>query len=82
MSESKENTATGWVDPDEAPDLSEGAFAEAMDAAPVRIGRPKAEKPKISTTMRLDPDVIDRLKAGGKGWQTRANAILRKGLGL
>jgi uncharacterized protein (DUF4415 family) len=26
--------------------------------------------------------VVERLKAGGRGWQTRANAALRKALGL
>ena len=33
--------------------------------------------------IRLDPDVLERLKAEGPGWQqTRANAILRKALGM
>ena len=27
--------------------------------------------------MRIDPDVLEALKALGKGWQTRVNAILR-----
>jgi uncharacterized protein (DUF4415 family) len=30
----------------------------------------------------LDPDVIARFKAGGRGWQTRINAVLRKAAGL
>jgi uncharacterized protein (DUF4415 family) len=33
-------------------------------------------------TLYLDPDVLARLKADGKGWQTRANAALRLALGL
>ena len=41
----------------------------------------RAER-KRRVTMYLDPDVLDRLKAGGKGWQTRANAALRGALGL
>ena len=48
------------------------------------LGRPplpEAER-KRRVTMYLDPDVLDRLKAGGKGWQTRANAALRGALGL
>jgi uncharacterized protein (DUF4415 family) len=32
--------------------------------------------------MFLDPDVVAHLKQGGRGWQTRANAALRKALGL
>lgn len=47
-------------------------------------GRPPlpsdARKRRIS--MMLDPDVLDKLKADGPGWQTRANALLRDGLGL
>ncbi len=42
---------------------------------------PEAER-KQRVTLYLDPDVLARLKADGKGWQTRANAQLRKGLGL
>jgi uncharacterized protein (DUF4415 family) len=37
---------------------------------------------KKRVTLYLDPDVLARLKADGKGWQTRANATLRKALGL
>lgn len=41
---------------------------------------PEARKKRV--TLHLDPDVLDRLKSDGKGWQTRANAALRKALGL
>jgi uncharacterized protein (DUF4415 family) len=53
-------------------------------AALARAGRPPLppEARKRRVTMFLDPDVVDRLKADGKGWQTRANGMLRKGLGL
>jgi uncharacterized protein (DUF4415 family) len=33
--------------------------------------------PKKSVTMRLDQDVIDWLKAYGRGYQTRVNLLLR-----
>jgi uncharacterized protein (DUF4415 family) len=49
-----------------------------------KLGRrplPETER-KQRVTLYLDPDVLARLKADGKGWQTRANAQLRKGLGL
>ena len=41
-------------------------------------GRPPAENPKVSVTLRLDPDVIAYFKAEGAGWQTRINAALRR----
>lgn len=50
----------------------------------VRLGRPPmpADLRKRRVTMMLDPDIIDRLKADGRGWQTRANALLREALEL
>jgi uncharacterized protein (DUF4415 family) len=33
---------------------------------------------KESVTVRLDADVVNWLKQGGKGYQTRLNAILRR----
>jgi len=50
----------------------------------VRLGRPPipADLRKRRVTMMLDPDIIKRLKAGGRGWQTRANALLREALEL
>lgn len=48
-----------------------------------RRGRPPANgQTKIATNLRLDSDVIARLKADGPGWQTRANALLRQALDL
>jgi uncharacterized protein (DUF4415 family) len=49
-----------------------------------KLGRPPLPDgdKKQRVTLYLDPDVLTALKAGGKGWQTRANAALRKALGL
>lgn len=82
MTAKKNTTAPEWTDPDDAPDLSTPYWRAKLDAAPVRRGRPISTSPKVSTTIRLDPDVITALKAEGKGWQTRANDLLRKGLAL
>ena len=53
----------------------------APDAVPIRRGRPAGSN-KAQVTVKLDRDVIEHLKAGGKGWQTRLNATLRDALGL
>jgi uncharacterized protein (DUF4415 family) len=29
-------------------------------------------------SMRVDPDVLAHLRASGKGWQTKVNALLRQ----
>ena len=41
-------------------------------------GRPRKAQPKISTTVRLDPEVLEYFRATGKGWQTRLNEVLRE----
>ena len=63
-----------WDFPDLVADLQKHGY----------LGRrpmPEEERKK-RVTLYLDPDVLARLKADGKGWQTRTNAALRKALGL
>ncbi|NJL08794.1 MAG: BrnA antitoxin family protein [Methylacidiphilales bacterium] len=48
--------------------------------APVRRGRPKSERPKVSTTIRLDADVLEHFRASGAGWQSRVNETLRRAM--
>ena len=38
---------------------------------------PQKAPTKVATTIRFDPDVLEALKATGRGWQTRANDLLR-----
>ncbi|HWK69878.1 MAG TPA: BrnA antitoxin family protein [Burkholderiaceae bacterium] len=48
-----------------------------------RRGRPAgstAAVHKIPTTIRFDPDVLEGLRATGRGWQIRANDALREWL--
>jgi uncharacterized protein (DUF4415 family) len=45
-------------------------------------GRPRMEHPKENVSMRLDADLLDALRTSGPGWQTRANDMLRKAVGL
>ena len=81
MSANKEPMHTA-SDADDAPDLSTPYWADRFDKAVVRRGRPPAKVTKVSTTIRLDPDVIAAFKAQGAGWQSRINAALRKAVGL
>ena len=48
----------------------------------VRRGRPPKEAPKVPVTLRLDADLVEKLRAGGQGWQSRVNETLRKAAGL
>ncbi len=77
MSENRKSLRADWVDPDDAPDLSTPEWQEKFAGVEVSRGRPKLDAPKKSTTLRLDADVVARFKAGGPGWQTRINTVLK-----
>jgi uncharacterized protein (DUF4415 family) len=50
----------------------------AEDIARMRpVGRPKAEVTKKRITIRLSPDVLEKFRASGAGWQTRIDSALR-----
>jgi len=68
-------TAAAMSDPDALP----WTDAQLEAAKPLmRVGRPSLANPKVSTTIRLDADVMHAFKAVGRGWQTRINALLRE----
>ena len=67
---------------DDLPDLDAPYWAKRIEAAEVKRGRPRAEVTKVSTTIRLDPDVLEAFRAEGPGWQSRINAALRQAAGL
>lgn len=70
------------MEDDDLPDFSGDEWAAKIDATPVKRGRPKSAVRKVSTTIRLDPDVVEAFKAEGAGWQSRMNEALRKAAGL
>ncbi|MCF4129829.1 BrnA antitoxin family protein [Methylobacterium sp. SyP6R] len=59
------------IDYSEIPPLSDAFWADAVRG---RYDRPT----KTSTTVRIDSDVLAWLRAQGRGYQTRINAILRR----
>ena len=76
---------TTWVDPEDAPELTEAFFQEAKLYKGNKIqarGRPKAAITKEPVKLRLDADVLAALRATGDGWQTLINETLRASLRL
>lgn len=75
-----------WTDEDFANAKSVWDFPELVEMLQKegKLGRRPLpdDKRKQRVTLYLDRDVIARLKADGRGWQTRANAALRKAIGL
>ncbi|MDR1064202.1 MAG: BrnA antitoxin family protein [Azoarcus sp.] len=63
-----------------------GEYARVSTPADIvarRRGRPVGSvkaSPKVQTAIRFDPDVLARLKATGRGWQTRVNDTMREWL--
>ena len=74
------------LDPD-APEWTDADWAEARPAREVMPelveaylrSRGKQVAPtKVLVSLRLDGDVVAALRASGRGWQSRANAMLKK----
>lgn len=85
MTAKKPSTPATWVDPDDAPELTDAFFqgADLFEGEKlVRRGRPKALRTKEPVKLRLDADVLAALRASGDGWQTRINDSLRASLQL
>ncbi len=61
---------------EELPELDEAMLARAVVN---KGGRPKSDSPRKLITLRLPPDVIERWRATGPGWQTRMAQRLSRG---
>jgi uncharacterized protein (DUF4415 family) len=78
MTESKLFTQKDWEDSDDAPDLSTPYWQKMIDATPVTRGRPAILDKKVSTTIRLDADILRQFRARGPRWQSRINDVLKE----
>lgn len=52
-------------------------FPELMESIRRSRGRPAIANPRKHVSLRLDPEVIEKFKATGKGWQSRINEVLK-----
>ena len=59
------------IDTSDIPPLTDAFFQNA-------VRNPFYRPTKTSTTVRIDSDVLAWLRAQGKGYQSRLNAILRR----
>jgi uncharacterized protein (DUF4415 family) len=76
-------------DDDDVPELTEADFARARPFKEVfpeqyqswkRRGRPPVERPKVHVGFRLAADVVEGIKATGKGYNARVEKVLREAL--
>jgi len=66
-------TAAALSDPDAQP-LNNAELSRLRSPR----GRAAAAIKRPMLSMRVDPDVLAHLRASGKGWQTKVNALLRQ----
>ncbi len=85
MPRKKETGLVTWTEPDDAPALTTAMLANAEvfegDTFVRRgRGRPKSAAPREQISVRLDTDVLARLRQAGPGWQSQINVLLRQAL--
>jgi len=76
-----------WIDPDDAPPLTKEMLdhAEVFDSDTFMRrgrGRPKSAAAKEQISVRIDRDVLAKLREAGPGWQSQISPLLRRTLGL
>jgi uncharacterized protein (DUF4415 family) len=71
------------------PELTEADFARAEPFAErfpeqhkswKKLGRPPVEKPKVHIGFRLAADVVERIRASGRGYNARVEKVLREAI--
>jgi uncharacterized protein (DUF4415 family) len=80
-------TAAALADPDARP-LDEDRLSRMQPISPADAadlkrrlrGRPRLNSAKHLLSLRIDPDVVERFRATGPGWQSRINQLLREHL--
>ncbi|HWB51872.1 MAG TPA: BrnA antitoxin family protein [Stellaceae bacterium] len=60
--------------------MAEGISPSLAAKLGIRPRGPQKAPTKQRTTIRLSRDVLDRFRAGGRGWQTRIDRALREWL--
>jgi len=70
-----------WTDEDFARMRAAREVVPEMVAEHRRRTRGPQKAPrKVPVTVRLDHDLVEKLRASGPGWQSRMNGLLRKAL--
>jgi uncharacterized protein (DUF4415 family) len=77
------------IEDEENPELTAAGFAKAKPFKEVfpeqykawkKLGRPPVETPKVHIGFRLAPDVVNGIRATGRGYNARVERVLREAL--
>ena len=85
MQTKNETGSAEWTDPDDAPPLTAAMLDDAeffhgntfIKRGP---GRPPTGNAKEHVSLRLDQDVLAKLREAGPGWQSQVSSLLRQAL--
>jgi uncharacterized protein (DUF4415 family) len=64
-------------------DMARAVFSKGAEVLPNPIrarGRPRKPDARVQLSVRLSPDIIERFRATGPGWQTKIDRALREWL--
>ena len=70
---------------DDLPEVDMSLFSPAQEVLTLdvqkmpgmRVRGPQKAPPKVSATIRLSPEVGEAFRAGGDGWRTRIDAVIK-----
>lgn len=65
------------IEPEQDEDSPDASGLMRAEIKKRRRGRPIGTT-KVSTTVRLDRDILDAFRATGPGWQSRMNQVLKE----
>jgi uncharacterized protein (DUF4415 family) len=69
-----------WTEADFARAHGPESLSEHELAAFPRTREALERQGKVPISIRLDPEVLAHFRAGGRGWQTRINEMLKRGI--
>ena len=72
----KDTTKHGGIDYSDIPEMTDEQLAQLQPSHLRNLANFRPIKKKIS--IYVDADVLEHYKSGGKGYQTRINAVLRQ----
>ena len=77
-----DDTASSWVDPDDAPEWTDEQFARAEFRIGERVIRPRAAAVARDGDAEPPPAVVAAFRVRGPDWQARMADVIERAAGL
>ena len=73
-----ESGAAEWIDPDDAPEITDEWLATARWEIGGRPVEPPRRRGTVEIRLDIDADIAALLRTSEPGWETRVNEVLRR----